>query len=167
MLSKVRRRLCDLTAGKTRPKKTRLCDARQRFGRRRYDVPSTSAAARPMSDADAPPVAVLSLPVISYASLCEIGAGPIHFNDQAARPGPGENPASKREKPRPWQVRGSRAEALPRFWLIVMLQRNAVCALRATASSLKPIKCDISAKNRSERRQIGNEARTQRDVCSR
>jgi hypothetical protein len=92
-----------------------------------------------MSDADAPPVAVLSLPVISYASLCEISAGAIHWSDQAARPRPGENPASKREKPRPWQVRGSRAEALPRFWLIVMLHRNAACALCATASSLKPI----------------------------
>jgi len=45
----------------------------------------------------------------------------IHWNDQAAPPG--EHPASKREKPRPWQVRGSRAEALPRFWPIVMLHR--------------------------------------------
>jgi len=51
-----------------------------------------------MSDADALPVAVLSLPVISYALLCEISAGAIHWRDQAARPAPGENPASKREK---------------------------------------------------------------------
>ena len=86
-----------------------------------------------MSDADAPPLAGNILrPALRDQRWS------IHFNDQAARLGPGENPASKREKPRPWQVRGSRAEALPRFWLIVILQRNAACALRATASSLKP-----------------------------
>jgi hypothetical protein len=91
-----------------------------------------------MPDADAPPVAVLSLPVISYACFARSALGH-RLERPSCSARIGENPASKREKPRPWQVRGSRAEALPRFWLIVMLHRNAACALRATASSLKPI----------------------------
>src|ERR1700746_3323959 len=35
-------------------------------------APSTSAAAQPRSGADAPPVAVLSLPVISYACFARL-----------------------------------------------------------------------------------------------
>ena len=128
MLSKVWRRLCDLTAGKTCP-----CDVLQ--GRRRYDA---RLRHRPQLDR-CRTLMRLPLPVISYACFCEISAGPSTGTTKAAQPGPGENPPSKREKPRPWQVRGSRAEALPRFWPIVMLHRNAACVLRATASSLKPI----------------------------
>jgi hypothetical protein len=45
---------------------------------------------------------------------------------------------------------GSRAEASPRFWLIVMLEGNAARALSATAANPKTIWCDISA--RSSRR---------------
>jgi len=92
-----------------------------------------------MSDADALPVAVLSLPVISYALLCEISGGLSTGPTKLRRPDPARIRRLKERKPRPWQVRGSRAEALPRFWPIVMLHRNAACALCATASSLKPI----------------------------
>ena len=88
MLSKVGRRLCDLTAGKARPG-----DWPQPLGRWRYDSPSTSAGAPPMSDADAPSVAV-----ISYAALRDQRRA-IDENDQL---GAGEALASKREKPRPW-----------------------------------------------------------------
>ena len=62
----------------------------------------------------------------------------IQWNDRSARSAPGRIGEFKREKPRPWQVRGSRAEMSPRFWLIVMSHRTAACVLRATASSLKP-----------------------------
>src|SRR5262245_50026938 len=108
MLSKVWRRLCDFTAGKTRP-----CDAGNAMTRA-FDIGRSA----PMSDADAPSVAgnILRL-------LCEISAGPSTPTTKLLGPDPARNPASKREKPRPWQVRGSRAEALPRFWLIVMLHR--------------------------------------------
>jgi len=85
MLSKVWRRLCDLTAGKTRP-----CDAGNAMTRA-FDIGRSA----PMSDADAPSVAgnILRL-------LCEISAGPSHSNDQAARPGPGEKSGvQKREAP--------------------------------------------------------------------
>jgi hypothetical protein len=97
-----------------------------------------------MLDADAPPVAGIIFAGNILRLLCEGRRCSALRQVRIRRP--------KREKPRPWQVRGSRAEALPRFWLIVMLQRNAACALRATPSNLKPIQCDISAKIRSERR---------------
>src|SRR5260370_38488262 len=53
-----------------------------------------------MSDADAPPVAVLSLPVISYALLCEIsGWGhPLERPSCSARTGR-ESGVQKREAP--------------------------------------------------------------------
>jgi hypothetical protein len=51
-----------------------------------------------MSDADAPAVAGIIFAGNILRLLCEIGAGPIHFNDQAARPGPGEHPASKKRE---------------------------------------------------------------------
>src|ERR1700758_2855710 len=79
-----------------------------------------------MSDADAPPVAGIIFAGNILRLLCEGRRCSALRQVRIRRP--------KREKPRPWQVRGSRAEALPRFWLIVMLQ------------------CDISAKIRSERR---------------
>jgi len=51
-----------------------------------------------MSDADAPPVAVLSLPVISYASLCEISAGPSTGATKLLGPDRARIGASRREK---------------------------------------------------------------------
>src|SRR5215471_13887212 len=60
--------------------------------------------------------------------------------------GLGEKLTQKREAPAV-VVRGSRAEASPRFWQIVMLERNAACALPATAANAKTIRCDISDKS--------------------
>src|SRR6516162_11045834 len=86
MLSKVGRRLCDLTAGKARPG-----DWPQRLGRWRYDSPSTSAGAPPMSDADVPSGAV-----ISYA--CFARSAPGHGRERPTRSGRGSG-AQKREAP--------------------------------------------------------------------
>ena len=92
-----------------------------------------------MSDADAPPVAGNIFAGNILRLLCEISAGLSTGTTKLRRPDPARIRRPKERKPRPWQVRGSRAEALPRFWPIVMLHRNAACALCATASSLKPI----------------------------
>src|SRR5262249_23711548 len=52
---------------------------------------------------------------------------------------------TERERPRPWEVRGSRAVVSPRFWRIVIPPANAICAVWATASNSKSVPCDISA----------------------
>ena len=91
-----------LPAGKTRKKtrqKMRPRGARQRFGRRRYDARLRHRLqpnrCRTLTRLRLP----VSLPVISYASLSEISAGPSSGTTDLLGPPPGELGSSKERSP--------------------------------------------------------------------
>src|SRR5262249_51821093 len=117
-------------------------------GWRYHARPSAAGDSAADSQLARPCIFAAAAMVTSYASFCEVSRGPkCEPSDlaQAARVR-ARTRGGKREKPRPRQVRGSRAETSPRFWLIVMMEGNAARALSATAANPKTIWCDISAK---------------------